>query len=81
MLQQGEGCIWEMHPRGGVYPEGGVYPGGASMGTSREVNPGGLDLGCTLPQIVDRMTDACENITFAALLRNAVGKHLSIQNN
>ena len=27
---------------------------------------------CT-PPIVDRMTDTCENITFAALVRNAVG--------
>ena len=39
------------------------------------MNPPPLQHGCTPPPIVDRMTDACENITYAALLCNAVGNN------
>ena len=76
-----EGVSRGVHPCccRGVYPgctlpltvccSRGVYPGCTlplTVCCSRGVYPG-----CTLPLTVDRMTDACENIT--ALLRNAVG--------
>ena len=47
----------------------GVIQGGASM----------LHPGCILSP-VDRMSDTCENTTFAALLPSAVGKNTNIAN-
>ena len=64
---------WGGQPRRGCLPSGclhiGVCPGvGGSL-------PGGevLPRGCTPPS-VDRMTDACENITFPQLLLRTVIK-------
>ena len=54
---QGWWCIW-----------GGVSGWGGGGQTPLGGRPGGKS-----PSPVNRMTDACKNITFAALLRNAVG--------
>ena len=61
---------------GGCLPPGGggvcLQGGSASRGVS--VSGGGSALGKADPPIVDRMTDACENITFPHTTY-AVGKH------
>ena len=54
------GCVSRRYVQGRCVSRGGVCPGG--------VPP--------TPAIVDRMPDACENITSAALLRNTVRKNL-----
>ena len=60
----------------GVHPccIGGVHPGGVHpcCGRGGATSRGGAS-GMQPP--VDKMADACENITFAALLRTGVGNY------